>query len=264
MAGPHAGTVTGLWCYPVKSMQGSALDRVMIGPAGVEGDRQWGVVDTETGKVLSAKRWPALLDARAEHTGAGGAVRITLPGGQACESGDPAADEMLSAWLDHPVRLARPPAEHGTPYELTVDPADDTSDTWDFATPPGSFVDLAHVHLLITASLAAIAAAYPDGDWDVRRFRPTALVDIPDAGGFVEDGWVGSRVRLGDATVEVFMPTPRCAMPGRAQAANGLRRDKRILTTLRDSHLNNLGAYASVVTPGSVAVGDPVIAEPST
>ena len=45
-------------------------------------------------------------------------------------------------------------------------------------------------------------------------------------------------------------------MPGRAQPA--LARDKKILTTLRDEHQNNLGIYATVATPGPVTVGDPV------
>ena len=61
---------------------------------------------------------------------------------------------------------------------------------------------------------------------------------------------MGGQVRLGGVEIDVFMQTPRCAMPGRGQGPVGLDRDKKILTTLRDEHENNLGVYASVVTPG--------------
>jgi len=248
--------VGGLWRYPVKSLQGAPVDRIELGLGGVEGDRQWGIVDVATGKVLTAKRWPALLEASAELDGDG--VVLTLPDGGTWGSGDAATDKALSAWLDHEVRLVHAEPAASTPYELTMDPADDDSEPWDFATPPGSFVDLAAVHVLTTASLSAIGGEHPDAQWDVYRFRPTALVDTGDAVGFVEDGWVGAQVHLGGAVIEVFMPTPRCAMPSRAQPAHGLVRDLSITTTVRDHHENNLGIYAAVAVAGPVEVGDPV------
>jgi uncharacterized protein YcbX len=250
--------VSGLWRYPVKSLQGAPVDRIDLGPTGVAGDRQWGIVDVATGKVLTAKRWPALLEASAALDTDGAGVTLTLPSGGAWRSGDPATDEALSAWLDHDVQLRHAEADGGSPYELTMDPADDESEPWDFATPPGSFADLAAVHLLTTASLAAISDRHPDGQWDVHRFRPTALVDTASASGFVEDGWIGEQVLLGDAVVEVFMATPRCAMPGRAQPSHGLARDLSIVRTVRDHHDNNLGVYGTVTVPGPVTVGDPV------
>jgi uncharacterized protein YcbX len=252
--------VVTLWRYPVKSMQGETVEAVDIGMNGVERDRSWGVVDRETGKVLSAKRWPLLLHATAKI--AGDDVCITLPDGVTITAGDSSADAALSAWLERDVFLAPPPEDAGVPYELTTDPTDDASDVWDFATPPGSFVDLAAVHLLTTASLAAATHAYPEGNWAVHRFRPTALVEA-DGSGYLEDAWIGGIVRLGSAVVEPFMATPRCAMPTRAQPAHGLARDTGIAATVRDEHANNLGVYASVRRPGPVAVGDPVDAGPA-
>jgi len=185
-------------------------------------------------------------------------VVIELPDGTTVRSDDPATDKALSAWLDHEVRLTRPDPAAGTPYELTMDPTDDASEPWDFATPPGSFVDVCAVHLLTTASLDAIRATYPEGQWDVHRFRPTVLVDTGSEAGFVEDAWVGGQVQVGQAVIDVFMATPRCAMPGRAQPAHDLARDKAILATLRDEHENNLGIYATVSSAGTVTLGDPV------
>jgi len=248
--------VGALWRYPVKSMQGTPVDRIELGTAGVEGDRQWGIVDVVSGKVLTAKRWPALLEASAALADDGDHVVITLPDGATLDSGD--ADRALSSWLGHQVHLSHANPAEGTPYELTMDPTDDRSEPWDFATPAGSFVDLAAVHVLTTSSLSAIGELNPGGQWDVHRFRPTALVETGTAEGFVEDTWVGGQIHLGGAVIEVFMPTPRCAMPGRAQPAHGLVRDLSVLATLRDHHENNLGIYAAVTVPGPVEVGDSV------
>lgn len=253
--------VQALWRYPVKSMQGEQVERLRVAAEGTEGDRLWGVLDVTSGKVLSAKRTASLLDASARLDTSTGDVVITLPDRNEHLAGDPGTDAALSAWLGRDVRLARPGAE-ATAYELTMDPMDDGSEVWDFATPPGSFVDLAAAHLLTTASLATAAAAYPEGVWSVHRFRPTVLIDAPAGDGpddgYVEDEWVGKVVAAGAATFDPFMPTPRCAMPTRAQAAHGLERDLAISRTLHEVHGNNLGVYCAVSGSGVVAVGDTV------
>jgi uncharacterized protein YcbX len=259
------GTINELWRFPVKSMQGSRVEALDVGPNAVVGDRAWGVVDPAAGRVLSAKHWPALLLASAAIDDRTGAVTVTLPDGTTHEAGDPATDAALSAWLDHPVVLRQPPAGDGLPYELPTEAWDDTSPTWEFPGPPGGpFVDLAAAHLLTTASLAAAAALHPEGRWDVRRFRPTALVDTgPDQEGFVEDDWVGKAVQLGDdVVVSPFMPTVRCAMTTRAQppvgSEAGLDKDVDIAKTLNHHHDLNLGVYCAITSPGTVRVGDAV------
>ena len=251
--------VAELWQFPVKSMQGSRADTLTLDATGVAGDRVWGVVDPDAGRVLSAKRWPALLLAAAALDDDTGAVTITLPDGSEHECGDPRTDEAVSSWLDHPVVMRRADATTALPFEMHADPADDASPTFEFTGPPGRWVDLAQAHLLTTASLRAAAALHPEGEWDVRRFRPVALVDV-DGDDFVEDAWIGQEVDLGAVTVTPFMPTVRCSLPTRAQP--GLARDTAIATTLHHHHGLNLGVYGNVTAPGVVAVGDPVTVTP--
>ena len=50
------GRVTAVRWYPVKSMQGEDLTGSLFTERGIPGDRHWGVADTATGVVLSAKR----------------------------------------------------------------------------------------------------------------------------------------------------------------------------------------------------------------
>jgi uncharacterized protein YcbX len=252
------GTVAEVWRYPVKSMQGSRVPRLEVGHRGAPDDRCWAVVDPAAGKVLSAKRWPALFEATARRADSGDVV-IALPDGTEHVAGDPAADAALSAWLDHEVRLAQPPDGDSLPFDMGSDPIDDTAPSFQWTGPPGTWLDLAAAHVLTTTSLATAAALHPDGAWDVRRFRPTALVEVEPGlahDGWPEDDWVGKRVRLGSLVIEGLMRTIRCAMPTRAQP--GLPRDLDISRVLTEHHGNDLGLYASVAEPGTVAEGDPV------
>ena len=152
------------------------------------------------------------------------------------------------------MRLSRP-LEGGLPFELTMDPTDDESEVWDFATPPNSFVDLAAAHLLTDASLEAARRSYPDGDWDVRRFRPSLLIHAT-AAGFEEDAVGGLPGRLRRGRVRAVHAHAPLRMPTRAQP--GLARDTTISRSLTDHHANSLGVYAQVVRGGCVRIGDEV------
>jgi uncharacterized protein YcbX len=50
-----AGSVVGLWRYPVKSMMGEELNAAEVTEGGLVGDRRFAVVDATTGKVAGAK-----------------------------------------------------------------------------------------------------------------------------------------------------------------------------------------------------------------
>lgn len=245
------GTVAEVWRYPVKSMQGERVDRLDVAPGGATGDRTLAVVDPAARKVLSAKRHAALLDASARLVG--GEVVITLPDGTEHAAADPTVHDALSAWLDIEVRLETPPTDGVYPMEMYSGMSDEDTPLFDWPGPAGTWLDLADAHWLTTASLAAAAELHPAGEWDVRRFRPTALLDVAGVG-FAEDAW--TEVHAGTVGSEILMPTMRCSMPSRAQP--GLPQDKAIGTTLRDLHDNNLGVYAKIVRAGTIAEGDAV------
>jgi uncharacterized protein YcbX len=256
MTATTVGTVSALARYAVKSLQGEELTTATVTETGVEGDRSWGIVDTGTGQVLTAKRTTELLDGRAHLDG--DEPVIELPDGTRLAGPGAATDAALSEWLDRPVTLQRAGAE-GASFSMTFNVDDEDQDVFEWPTPPGTFLDLAPVHLLTTASLAAAAAEHPDGTWSVHRFRPSILVDTQDLGGFVENDWVGATLQIGDAALSVTMPTIRCTLPTRPQAAHGLERDVQIFKSLAAANSQNLGAYATVTTPGALRLGDPVV-----
>ena len=253
-------TVRQLWRFPVKSMQGERVGTAVLGPAGLNGDRRYALRRGDTGEVLSAKRYGEVLQITARTADDGG-VRICLPDGTDLAATEPSVHQALSDFLGIDVRLEAAATDGPAAYQMAVDPLDEASAVIELPGPPGTFLDAAAAHLLTTASLEAARRLHPDGDWDVRRFRPTALLepDAPSAeGGFVEDGWIGRELGLGGSRLTVFAPTVRCAMPTRAQP--GLASDPDIARTTRDHHGSNLGVYAAVSSPGPVAEGDTLTA----
>lgn len=252
-AGHPFGTVGRCWRYPVKSFQGLEHDALSLTLDGVVGDRTHGLLDAEDGRLLSAKRTAALLQATATDDA------VTLPDGNTVALDDPEVDGVLSAWLGRSVLLRQPTDNTQVSYAMTFDPPDDRAEAFDIPAPPGSFLDLAPVHLVTTATLAACAEARPDLDWDVRRFRPNLLLDV-DGPAFIEQTWIGRHLQVGEVVLSIDSPTVRCAMPLRAQPG-GIEREPGIFSALNGLNPvspNHLGAYCSVLTPGTIRVSDPV------
>jgi len=301
-SGPIIGTVETVIRYPVKSMLGETLDAgTRIGGRGLTGDRIYALVDATDRLVASAKnprKWGRLLtchaalvdEPTAEQSSPMPAARITLSDGTITRSDDDAVDDVLSRELGRPVRLiGQPPAEaHYEDVWPDVDgvaPAefiaqtrvttDDPSETTSrfklaLAAPPGTFFDVAPVHLLTTASLQRAGQLYESGRFAVARFRPNLVIRTPPgAVDFLENEWVSRRLRIGDRVVlQVTLRVPRCVMTTLPQG--DLPSDLGILRTLANHNRVEfgrlgrwacLGVYGSVVQPGVVRPGDSVVLE---
>lgn len=246
--------VADCWRYPVKSLQGHQVDLLQVGPDGVDGDRRWALIDDADGRLASAKRYSSLLEASVDGD------HVVLPDGtRVALVDDDSTRSALSTWLGTAVHLAESAPSTNVEYQMTFDPPDDDAELFSIPAPPGTFLDLAPIHLVTAGTLEACAAARPDLDWDVRRFRPNLVVDTGVTGLFGEQVWVGSRLRVGEVVLAVDSPTVRCAMPLRAQP--GLARQAGLfdaMSELNEEYPNHLGVYCSVVSPGTVRVGDPV------
>ena len=149
-------------------------------------------------------------------------------------------NDALADYVGRPVRLARTERE-------------------------GDGVDrgrLAGATLVSTGSLEALRdAAGEDGPVDGRRFRMTIGIEGVEPHG--EDGWIGSQVCVGRATVAVREHVGRCAVTT-LDPDRGVR-DLDTLGTIAayrgDVQTREplpFGVWCEVVEPGRVAVGDPV------
>lgn len=130
-------------------------------------------------------------------------------------------------------------------------------DVIEFTSPLGTYFDAFPVHVLTTASLAAMAKYNTAAVWDVRRFRPNFLIETVDAiERLVEANWGGKMLRLGKVELKCEIPTARCGMPTQPQAE--LQKDPSVLRTIVKNADQNLGVYANVITNGPVNAGDRV------
>src|SRR4051812_29390546 len=108
-----------LWRYPVKSMGGERLEVADVDAWGIDGDRQWAVIDVATGYGLTAKREPELLYAGAAVVD--GEVMIMLDGGVTLTGAGTATDAVLSDWLGRPVTLRRASRDTAATFEIAAD-----------------------------------------------------------------------------------------------------------------------------------------------
>lgn len=261
------GSVVSLWRYPVKSMQGEELNASEVGERGLRGDRAFALLDAVEGRVASAKsprKWPHLFDFRAAYAepprgnGPLPPLRITLPDGAVLSDERRDWGRALSGALGRAVYLseAAPEAPVLEEYWPDIEGLPHRDAVTDEAMAAGTFFDAAAVHLLTTATLDRLRASYPEGRFEVRRFRPNVVVACgPEQKGFVEQEWVGRTLALGpEVRLHVTGPCPRCVMTTLAQA--DLPRDPGVLrTAVRDAR-GHVGVYARVVQGGTLRRGD--------
>jgi uncharacterized protein len=263
------GLVGSLWRYPVKSMMGEELNATDVTERGLLGDRAYALVDSSDGKVATAKnprKWPRLFDFRANFIEPARAsvklppVRITLPDGTTVTSDDGDLKQILSKALDREVRLgvAQRGAVNAEEYWPDMEGLDHRDTVTDFTLPEETFFDCAMVHLLTTATLDQLRELYPQGRFEVRRFRPNIVVQLASGEkSFAENAWVGHTLTIGDEVrLNISGPCGRCVMTTLAQG--DLSKDPGILRTAAQHNQVNVGVYAAVVRGGTIRRGDPV------
>ena len=267
-----------IWRYPVKSMIGGVVESATLDVDGIVGDRLWAVRDDELGVIGNTRKMGALMQLAAVAE-PDGSVTITLPDGSTTSSRSSDAGAVLSAHLGQPVSLwARPSAADLDFYRRAPFTGDDLMAelrsifareddeplpdfgkfpevSMEFETPPGALYDCYPLMLMSTSALRALAAAVPQSVIDVRRFRPSLVVDTGDQPGHPEFDWAGRRFAIGTAVVEVLNDCPRCAAITK-QISPDVPADRSILRHVVKDLGQAVGVYATVVQPGVVTVGD--------
>jgi len=253
--------VAWLHVAPVKGLLIEQRDHIVLGLRGVEEDRRFCLVD-ETGRMLNGKRFapvgtvsahvdPATdrLELRFADDGAvsgtvtlGEALEVTIYGnlGSAHLVEGPWS-AALTERLGRTIRLVR---------------LDDPGSGHDRAR------EAAGATLLSLASLSRLAEeAGIDTPVDPRRFR--MLIGIDGATAHEEDGWIGRRVRVGDAVVVPAGNVGRCVVttrrPGTADSdLDTLRLLARYRREVPSSEPLAFGVWARVEREGAVRLGDEI------
>jgi hypothetical protein len=232
------GTVSELWRYPVQSLQGESLSALDFTDTGIVGDRGYCVVDdTGEGGTAARPQWKKLIGWRARYLAEPkqGAdlpkVEITFDDATQMISDDARLDGAISERLGRRARLAQTLApDVKRPYVSSP------------------------CHLLTSATLKALSAAYPQGRFVSQRFRPNVLLDCNDEVGFIENDWLGQSLGIGPVGMKATEHCLRCALTTRPQA--GLPMDAGILHTAQQRNENRVGIYADISNAGTVRIGD--------
>jgi uncharacterized protein YcbX len=122
--------------------------------------------------------------------------------------------------------------------------------------PPQTFFDIAVIHLLTTSTINRFRELYPEGRFEVRRFRPNIVIESrSEEKGLIENLWVGKKLTIGEEIVlRVIAPCTRCVMITLPQG--DLPKDLGILRTVAKYNQVHAGVYASVERAGIVRRGD--------
>jgi uncharacterized protein YcbX len=242
---------------PVKGLALSQVDECELTEAGLAGDRAFFLVD-ETDRLVNSKGLGVLQQIVPHFDDATATLALAFPDG-ATVSSPVAFDGALDArfWgATVPVRVV------DGPWSDAI--SDFAGRRLRLVRPPAPAPDRLRggaATLLGTTSLRALARTLGVDVVDGRRFRMNFGIDGLDE--HEEDGWVGRRVRLGDAVVMPQGNVGRCAVTTQNPdtGAPDLDTLKALAAYRADVETTEplpFGVYAAVVRPGRIRVGDGV------
>jgi len=263
-------------------MVGETVSSCELNDLGIVGDRIWATRDLERGGIRGAKKIGGLMQFCAERVdSAQRTVKITAPNGESFFTNEADSSDKLSALLGHRVALEELPdasdvehfrrgpsdtddvlAEMRAVFGRTEDePLPDFSifppEVMEFESPVGTHHDCYPLMVMTTSALAAMKAAVPNSVVDVKRFRPSLVVDSGDVDGHLEFQWKNKHIAIGSAVIEILDPCPRCVMVTRA-INNDIPEDRAVLRHIVRDLNQSVGVYARVLSPGKCSVGDEV------
>jgi uncharacterized protein YcbX len=245
---------------PVKGLAMQLPEQVELASYGVAENRRIHLVDA-AGRLVNGKRLPRLMLVSCRLDLEAGTLALCFPDGDEVEGelalgapngtiffGRPVTGNLLdgpwsralSEWIGVELRLVMS-EKVGAGNDRGVGSA---------------------VSIISEASIVDIARAGGAELLDSRRFR--MLFDIEGVGAYAEERWIGRDVQIGEAIVRPKGNVGRCAITTcDPETAERDFDTLRVLATHREgvqtSEPLSLGVVATVVSPGRVRVGDPVV-----
>jgi len=222
--------VTEVNIYPIKSCAGISYQTGKIGKFGFENDRKWMVVDADSGRMMTGRRFPVMvlikprfsddnstlivsgpdcsdLKIRIDNEKMAGSKDVTVwssPATSAIDEGNEAA-EWFTKLLKFNVRFVRYPNKT---HDRLVDAEYKRPDRAEFV----SFADGFPYLIASEESLADLNSRLPD-PLSMRRFRPNIVIKATKGGyPWMEDSWNGGSIKIGGIEFRVAKYCERCKM----------------------------------------------------
>jgi uncharacterized protein YcbX len=226
-------------------MGGERMARVNLSPEGIEGDRQYGLIDAATGLPAVPERemrWRKALHLQATCM-EGAFPAISFPDGRSYSLDDGSLNAILTDYFGFATAIAA----YGHTDRRSAFPLTRFRHRH-FA-----------MHMLTTASLEYLAGFREVDAIDSRRFRPTVLIEVNEGNRFVENEWIGRRLQLGAMKLKAQEDTKRCGVTFISQP--GIEEDPEILRSILRRNKRNLGIYCSIEGTGTIQLGDELFVE---
>lgn len=238
------GRVAEIWRYPVSSIGGECIASAQLSAIGVAGDRLFGLIDAATGAPAFPEKDPRWRNALhlAAKTVADDLPAISFPHGNSYSLNEPDLKSALSEYFGFAAAVATYAHSGRADFPITH------YRHQHFA-----------AHVLTTASLRHLATLGNVDAVDCRRFRPNILIEPNSGSGFVEDRWIGRRLRLGAVHLIAQEETKRCGVTFISQP--GIDESPEVLRNILRYNKRNFGIYCAVDNVGTVHVGDEVFIE---
>ena len=228
------GHLADLHRFPVEPLGGERPTEALVRGNALSGDRLYDVCEEPKGEPLAVSVAPTLLlyTVRClENPGSGTRevlTRVKNPAGREFAVSDPELAADISRSLGRKVTIKR---------------------------REGSG-DAAPLHLLSRATLRLAERTY-GGSIEPERLRANFLVEIAEGKAFDEDRWIGKKIRIGDALLEIVGPSSSCIVTAfRPDTPAG---DVDMLSGLVHVHGGHLGVCARGISGSRVRIADSVI-----
>ncbi|MDC3411936.1 MOSC domain-containing protein [Aquibacillus sp. 3ASR75-11] len=227
--------------HPVKSFRGESVQQTKIMDYGLYGDRSHAYLDeTKKGDFLTITQFQEMVRYKARFAGEESMnkypkVEVTTPEGKDFDW----KDQELIKELKNKSKRKISTTEY-TPSHVPIGP-----------------IAVEHVLLATDASLEKLNELWGEDEVDSRRFRPNLILSLIEKKPFIEEEWIGRRIKIGnEVEMEFVGHCKRCMIitvnPDNAERDSGLHK-----TIIKENN-NIFGVYASVIKKGDIHVGDEV------
>ncbi|MFB4170027.1 MOSC domain-containing protein [Virgibacillus sp. JSM 102003] len=227
--------------HPVKSFAGESVQKSKIMDYGLYGDRGHAYLDeSKKGNFLTITQFPEMVRYKARYAGEESLeeypkVEVITPEGEIFDW----EDEELIKEMENKSNRKISTIEY-PPSQVPIGP-----------------IAVENIQLVTDASIDNLQEIWGEVEVDFRRFRPNLFISLKEKKPFIEEEWIGKRIKIGsEVEIELVGHCKRCMIitvnPDNAERNSSLHK------TVIKERKNNFGVYASVIKTGDIHVDDEV------
>lgn len=227
--------------HPVKSFRGESVHKNKVMEYGLYGDRSHAYVeDTKKGNFLTIAQFQEMVQYQARFAGEESMdefprVEVITPEGKVLDWEDQELIREIETKSKRKIFTRK-----YMPSHVPIGP-----------------IAVEHVLLATDASLAKLKELWGQEEVDLKRFRPNLFLSLSEKKPFVEEEWIGRRIKIGtEVEMELVGHCERCMII--TVDPDSAKRNPDLHKTLIKERSNNFGVYASVVKTGDVHLDDEV------